>query len=195
MLEMRDDVQMHLEYLHEVIPFAAALDVRKVEWSTRDLEAFAQTVVAQSDWFPTIGARLVQAHASSTNLVRVRVVASSEDAEAVIRSHFGSPSWMRVEVEAPLPWEGATGTLELRAVDGAGRPIRGLICSWRPLDPTINAESAIGFVTTDDGVCRVEFLPATTFDVYVSRESSVVGNGRVTVPPNGLGVVRIVAGD
>lgn len=191
-LQMRDNVDIHRAYLHRVILDPSLVEVRQVSWSIAELKGFAGTVAAAHDWFGMIGAELVAADPSSRNVVRVRVRAPSEDVETVVLAHFGSPAWMEVEWDGPLAWTGARGTLVVTAVDESDAPVSGLICSWEPLNPAINSEDAMGFVTTDQGECRNAFVPAGTYDVFLSRGDLVLGTGRVTVPPNDVGVIRIV---
>lgn len=191
-LQMRDSVDIHRAYLRRVVLDPSLVEVRQVQWSIEELKGFAGTVIADQHWFGMIGAELVAADASSRNVVRVRVRAPSEDVESVVLVRFGSPAWMDVEWEGPLTWTGARGTLVVTAVDESGAPVSGLICSWEPLNPATNSEDAMGFVTTDKGECRNAFMPAGTYDVSVSRGDQILGTGRVTVPPEDIGVIRIV---
>jgi hypothetical protein len=198
-LLMKGDVTQHRKVLESVLPADAAFEVRSVEWSMGELEAFVATVEADSDWFESIDAEFIAADGiSSTDSVRVRYRAAGPRLDRVILGHFGNPSWMYAEWEGPLPWRGAIGTIEATVLDGQGRPVVDARCEWRPVDPTVDADTAFSFSTDNNGVCTNAYLPATAFNVLIlvqrpGGDWEVIGTGHANVPPHDTIRITIVA--
>jgi hypothetical protein len=197
-LLMKGDPALHQATLRAIPGGSDAIDVRSVKWSKAELEKFAGEVRQQEAWFESVGADLVAADPSLLNIVRVLFLAARGDLAPEIASHFGNPEWLRPEWEGPLPWRGPRGTMITTVVDGSGKPLEGAQCAWIPVDPSIDADSALAFSTDSRGICRNDYLPATTYRVEVSINKAgggtvVIGTGRGTVPPDGVGTSYVVA--
>ena len=196
-LLMKGDPALHEAALRAIPGGTDAIDVRSVKWSKAELEQFADDVRQQEAWFESVGAQLVAADPSLLNVVRVRFLAARSDLGSEITAHFGNPEWLRSEWEGPLPWTGPRGTMITKVVDRSGKPLEGAHCAWIPVDPSIDADTALAFSTDSRGTCRNDYLPATTYRVEVSIDKAgggtvVIGTGRGTVPPDGIGQSHIV---
>lgn len=192
-LLMADHVDGHRAVLERVMRDPTRFDVREVRWSMKALTAFASTVEAERDWFDTVSVDLVQAYPNARGTVDVRILAPSDDVEPLVLSHFGAPPWMRVEWEGPPLWTGQRGTMIVTAIDENGDAVAGLRCLWIPLDPSVDADTALAYSTGDDGTCTNEFLPVAAYEIELWTDGNdLVATGRGTVPPDGIGRVRIV---
>lgn len=194
-LYMAGDADAHQARLRRLFPGSSQFEVRQVERSRKELQALAQLVSDEADWFETIGAYLVEAHPSLEE-VRVTFRAAHEEIGAKISNHFGRPEWLRVEWEGPLAWEGPLGAMVVSVRDQRGHPVVGAQCSWDPIDPSIDADSALAFSTKEDGVCRNDYLPAVAFTVIIRTQiegQGLVEIGRASgvVPAGGVGFTDV----
>jgi hypothetical protein len=160
------DLAPHRESLANLLPPTAPYEVRSTPLSRQELQALAGTFAGETAWFRSIGAEFVGANVGSTG-VRVRYLAANDRVGPLILAHFGNPSWMRVQWEGPLPWQGPRGTLVIRVMDAIGRPVVGATCETSPIDPSVDADMGVAFVTNKEGTCTIKNLPATAFKVGI----------------------------
>ena len=198
-LFMTGDPAVHEERLARLLPTSAYYVVRQVDRSRAELEALARDVAAETPWFESVGAQLVEAHAS-LDRVRVRYRARQEEIAAAIADHFGDADWLELEWEGPIPWEGLRGSMLVTVVDEDGRPLSGAQCSWEPVDPAVDADTGLAYSTGDDGTCRNEYLPAVAYTVIISmyldgEGLTEVGRGAGMVPEQGEGRTTVVIVD
>ena len=192
-------------FLHETALVAfgarsAAFEVRRVPHSLEALDGFAALVRSKEDLIEASGARLVAADPDVSGLVRVRYLAADDEVGERISELLGNPGWLSLEREGPMPWAGPRGSLVVRLIDAAGRPVPDVQCSWMAVDPTVDAQSALAYSTDERGECRIDHLPATSYSIelFVMLAGTgrvVVGTGHVTVPGDGVERIEMIAGD
>jgi hypothetical protein len=170
--------------------FGDKVIVREARYALPELQGFLTTVEADRTWFPTIGAEYVGIGIDEmANVVEVQYRAPSKGVEAVIRERFGTPDWMRLTWEGPLPWTGPLGDLELTVVDGDGRPVA-IECFLYTRDPRVSGEHLPREVPDgrcfDKGLAAVEWLVDIT---YMHQGHATTITKTFSVPPDG--VVRL----
>lgn len=184
-LQMKGDPTGHRAALLTILSATAPFEVRQAAWSVAELEAFAATVEAETDWFRSIGAEFVASDVGVAG-VRVRYLAPNDRPDALIRSHFGNPGWILIEWSGPLPWKGPRGTLVVEVTNGSGESVVGATCDTSPIDPAVDADMGVVFVTNDEGVCTIPGLPATAFEVTIvvqqGQRDVVATTAHVVVP-------------
>ena len=167
-------------------------EVRSARTTLADLRRYQQQVEADTDWLADIGARLLDVDISiEDNYIRIRYEAASDALDEQIVEHYGEPPWLRAEWEGVLPWRGPTGSLEIRAIDNAGRPRAGILCDARPVDPVAQYSVGVAIVTDVDGTCTLPNVPAASFTA-IARDGDREWTGPVQVPTNGTGRVTII---
>ena len=161
----KDDADGHRAALAKLLPPDARVDVRDVEWSTRELDDFVKVVDADQAWFETIGVRYLTADRGIIDdFVSVDYLGPAEAAQ-LIEDHFGAPTWLVADRQGPLPWEGPRGNLSLLIVDEAGNPVPGLHVEVVPDDPNAAQGGEDVFGTDDAGRCLLKDLPAVPYHV------------------------------
>jgi hypothetical protein len=178
----------------------ARWDVRLARWTLKELEASRARVDREREWLRTIGAWWAGSGISRRdNAVLLDISSANPLASTVVLEHLGDPPWLRVRSDAIGRWEGPRGTLVAIAVRPNGEPAAHLDCMAIPDVPSALQSGDVAFGTNDQGVCRIEGVGATGYLVELGHRENdrwqVLGRGRVVVPPDGEGVVRIVIHD
>jgi len=174
-----DRIDRHRKALANLLPLATAFDVRKVEWSYKDLEAFADLLEKDRAWFQSIG--VVTSITPNVQNNRVRLgVTGPKPAIGLIEARFRAP-WLETEWNGPLPWDGPRGDLRITVVDQAGQPVPRAWCRVQPADPDSVRQADSPVVATDDGgVCRLNNYPAVAYQVSIHQ---YIGNDRFDPDP------------
>lgn len=165
----KTDSDRHRIALANLLPVGARVDVRDVDWSTTELEAFVEIVTAEEAWFETIGVRFASAgRAITEDHVYVKFQGRPE-AVRLIEEHFGDPTWLVADRQGPLPWQGPRGDLVIAVRDEAGAPVPGLWCEFVSEDPEAAEGGEDIFGTGDDGRCVLRNLPAVAYQITLHR--------------------------
>jgi hypothetical protein len=192
---MAGNVASHERELRRLLGDTSDFVVEDVRYSLTELEAFATQVRQEHGWFGQIGAELVAAD-PGLDMVRVRFRAPHEGVAIAISDHFDDPEWLELEWEGPMSWDGPRGGMAVTVIDAKGRPVEGAQCEWHPVDPTVDADTALAFSTDATGTCRNDYLPAVAYEVRVYRfvegqGRTLIGTGAGTVPADGLGAATV----
>jgi hypothetical protein len=167
--------------------FGDKVVARQARYTLRELKALAGAVASESQWFPTVGADLVDADVNELlNAVEVQYRAPSTAVEPVIRAMFGDAGWIHLTYAGPGPWTGPVGDLELTVVDRDGHPVH-VECLLRTLDPRVAGEHLPQDVP--DGKCRDTDLPAVKWLVdvtYTHDGDETTITKELVVPPAGV---------
>jgi hypothetical protein len=190
-IAFKNNVDRHRMALEELLP-GFAFEVREVAWSRRDLEAFVDEIEADTAWFEDIEARFYTADASALD-VRISFYGDPAAAE-LIAAHYGNPAWLTTKHMGPLPWEGPRGDLVIHVINAEGRPVKGLYCLPRAVDPLIDGGEAYS-ITDVDGQCIIKRLAATSYRVDIEKHAGddpvLLASSRTTVTPRGPTFVEI----
>jgi hypothetical protein len=194
-VSFKSRIDRHRAALDSLFPKAARIEIRKVQWSTMDLNRFAALVEADSAWFQTINVRFITADRSiKDDFVTVRYQGPME-AATVIEAHYGNPSWIRAESAGNLPWTGLRGDLALAVTDANGNAVSDLWCDFAPDNPLADEGAEEVITTAANGRCEIPMIPAGAYTVTLRRFVSgnhyepiakvravVVAGGRTVVP-------------
>lgn len=194
-----DDLEIHEAAIRLRVDPTARWELAPARWTLAQLEAFRQQVDADQSWLRTIDAWWDSTGlATDQNKVLLRISSADDDAVDLVREHYGGQSWLLIETDGIGRWEGPRGTLVAIAISRRGDRVAGLDCVPIADVPSAFTSGDIGFATDAAGICRIEGVGATGYTVELKRDATgnadwvVVGRGRVTVPPNGVGQVQIV---
>lgn len=185
-LQVAGPVAPHVAALKAILGRTDGWEVREVRWTLTELQGFADTVEASRPWFEGRD-MLVPGPAvdEGLNAVLVDYFARDRAVGEQLAQHLGDPAWLEMRYGGPPPFTGARGRLEVKVVDGHGRPIEGLYCQAFPVDPTVNADTGESFSTNSKGICSQLHLPGATYRIVVNRlkdgEPIPIGKGRATV--------------
>jgi hypothetical protein len=165
----KDDAARHQVALADLLPPEVQVDVRDVDWSTRELNGFVKDVEAEKAWFATIGVIYQDAGRGITeDFVHVNFRGPAEGVQ-MIEAHFGDPSWLVAERQGPLPWSGPRADLVIDVFDEAGKHVPGLWCEFVPEDPDAAEGGEDTFGTDDSGRCVLRNLPAVPYRITLHR--------------------------
>ena len=192
----RDD-DWHQGVLTRLLPEGSRFDVRLVEQSAVELAQFAVRVRADRAWFESIGTRLLGVEIKPIDGVAEIMFAGLDATRSSdIVAHFGGYPWIRTSWASIPQWTGSRGDLVIEAADHQGQPVKGLECAYWAIDPAARYGSSIGFNTTDEGLCRIEDLPVSSYDLELwfggEGEWTTVGTARVELRANRSTKVRII---
>jgi hypothetical protein len=169
-VSFKDRVDQHRVALTNLLGESVRLDVRKVDWSSRDLREFVRMVDAEEPWFETIGAVFqVAGRRVTEDFVYVQYMGNPELA-GLIKEHFGNPIWLKAEWMGPLPWTGPRGNLVIVAKTAKGAPVAGLWCQIVPEDPMVEGQGD-GISGSDEyGRCVFRNVPASSYRVRLHEQ-------------------------
>jgi len=91
---VKGDAAPHRAALAALAP-KTPIDVRQVEWSLRDLEAFEKQLDQARPWVESVGARIETATVMVDNTVQVRVFGSRE-VVSLLEERYPTASWLKV---------------------------------------------------------------------------------------------------
>lgn len=189
-------LEHQLEIMSRVRP-GAQIEVRQVRWSWAQLLEFSDRISGSEQWMESIPAYLV-GYGPEMVLNRVEIEISSADPAAAdkIKAHFGwTDDILIVESDGTGILLEANGTLEVHAVDPAGKPVPGLECVMVSDAKNATESRPLPMPTTDDeGVCSREVAP-TGYTIQLETghaPPTVVAVGRAVVKPRTLTVVTII---
>jgi hypothetical protein len=174
--------------------FGAKAIVREVRYSSRDLQAFMRTVVAEKAWLTSVVDVVQVDFEEHLNAVEISYRADGRAVEAAIRAHFKDPDWLFFRHLGTLPWAGPWGDLELKVVDEAGQPMAVKIV-LHPLDPRAHA---FGPADLDDGTFANKGVAAgdwTVDVIYVVDGEKRTITEAFTVPAGNVARVKVVIDD
>jgi hypothetical protein len=194
---VRRDADRHHEVLSRLLPEGSQFYVRFVEHSAEELNQFAARVRADRAWFETIGTRLLGVEVKPVvGVADIMFTGLDSSRSSDIIAHFGGHPWIRTSWASIPQWTGSRGDLIIEADDPEGRPVKGLECAYWAVDPAARYGSSIGFSTTDEGLCRIEALPVSSYDLELwfggEGEWTTVGTARVELRANRSTNVRII---
>ena len=189
------NVERHRKTLAGLLPESVHLEVQLVRWSQRDLEAFKAQVEADHGWAGLLGVQYLTVGRRITDDVVYVLYRGPVAAAAAIANYYGSPAWLVVRRDGPLPWSGPRGDLTIDVVDTTGNPVPDLDITFRPLDPEVEGAGATAFGTNARGRCVIANLPAVEYEVTVSRigpdgRQQILRSVTVRLPEGGR-VVRV----
>lgn len=188
------DLERHERQLRALLPAGARFEVREVRWTRAELDRFAGEIIAEQDWFTTLGLEFYAAEVEEeANLVRVRYRGVRDEREGVIAAHFGAPDWLLL-VATPPPWTGPTGDLTIQIVDRDGKPAA-MTCLIGTADPGVpSGGDAMG--SGEDGICQWDDLPAVRFHITITAstdgDEDIIVDDRIHLVPPGPSILRIV---
>lgn len=192
--QFTSNLERHERHLRALLPAGARFEVREVRWSRAELDRFAGEIIAEQDWFTTLGLEFYAAEVDEEgNLVRVRYRGPRDERDGVIAAHFGTPDWLLL-VATPPRWTGPIGDLTIQIVDRDGRPVQ-LTCLIGTADPAApNIERAMG--SREDGICQWDNLPAVRFHITITAstdgDDDIIVDDRIHLVPPGPSILRIV---
>jgi hypothetical protein len=147
--------------------FGSQVEVREVQYTLGELEAFFASVQSDTDWFPSIGEELVDTSLDlAANRVSLHLRSPDPAAEMLIAERFHDSGWMAFTYDGPAPWTGPRGDLEVTVVEAGGHPAA-VDCLIGSTDPRVQQEQ-FGFV--DDGRCFYEDLPAVKWTLRIDYD-------------------------
>jgi hypothetical protein len=196
-VSFKSRVERHRAAMLSLFPKAAKIEVRKVEWSTRDLEGFANQVDQDRAWFETVGVRFISADRSiKDNFVTIHYLGPKE-AAIPIEAHYGNPTWVKAESSGNLPWTGPRGDLVLSVSYSRGDPVPGIWCDFNPQDPRAEEGAEGLFATGANGQCLILNIPAVAYRITLKRfvdsnHYESLTEVRAVVVPGGRTVVPVV---
>jgi hypothetical protein len=193
------DVEEHQHALQALFaPGTVTVEVKEVRWSLRELYEFDKAIWSAEGqaWLKKIGVggkgggpRIDQ----NDVWLEVKIPAPDPGLAARIIDHFQGGEWLSVDVRVVPALALPFGSLEIKVVDRAGRPVAGMDCK---LIPTVVGAGGDSLSRDSDpsGICSWEDTHATLYGVEIWREveGKLLGKGQVTVPARGLGRVTIV---
>ncbi|MEX1173633.1 MAG: hypothetical protein WEG56_13595 [Chloroflexota bacterium] len=188
------DLARHERQLRALLPAGARFEVREVRWTRAELDRFAGRIIAEQDWFATIGLEFYAAEVDEeSNLVRVRYRGPSDDRDGVIAAHFGTPDWLLLVATPPL-WTGPLGDLTIQIVDRDGRPVQ-MTCLIETADPGVPSGGGVRGAG-EDGTCLWEDLPTVRFHIRITASTAsdedIIVDDRIHLVPPGPSILRIV---
>ena len=171
-------------------------EVRPVRWSRLELERHWSRVKGDTGWLEDIGATYDGGGIdTSENEVELRISSANPDAPRLIIEHFDAEEWLRVKSDGVGPWRGGYGRLEITVVAADGTPVEDASCDPVPDVSSAYSSGDMGWGTSEAGICSFP-VGATGYTVHISVDGPTgpveVGSGRVTVPVDGVGRIRIV---
>lgn len=174
--------------------FGDQVVVRAARYTLTELRGFADAVEAERDWLSTVGVTVIDIGLDEmANAVNLQFRSGTQAAEAVIRERFGQPDWLRLDWAGPPRWTGPYGDIELRVIDGEGRPVPVTIV-FRALDPRVGeygpAEEEDG-IFIDKGIAAVDWVVDIT---YVDSGEAKTITREFTVRADELLKVNVVVG-
>lgn len=193
----KNDVDRHRVALSNLVPPGSAVDVRKVEWSLADLQAFVEQVKAEEAWFDSIGVIVHVGENGPENTVDA-IFRGPEAAAGLIEQHFGNPSWLRARWSGAPPWEGPTADLVIEVVDTDGHLVKNMKCAYEPIDPMVDASGETVFGTGSTGRCVLKNFPAVAYRIGLHElidddhdDSIPIKEFQVVLDPKGT-TIRVV---
>lgn len=180
-VSFKNRVERHRAAIANLFSRSAKVEVRQVEWSSRELDRFATQINEERAWFETIGVRFISADRSiKDDFVSVHYLGPIE-AVVPIEGHFGNPTWLRAEWDGPGPWTGPRGDLEIHVTDSAGRPVPNIWCELKTENRMVGNEFFESFIRTGPaGVCEFRNWPAIVWQV---RLHELVDNDHYDADP------------
>ena len=161
-ISFKGDIERHRSALSNLVPAGSVVEVRKVDWSLKDLDSFVDQINADKAWFESIG---VTVHAFG-NILTNTVDANFKGPEAAtgnIEERFGNPSWLRARWVGAVPWEGPRADLTIEVAGTDGQLMKNVRCVFEPLDPLVDADSETPYGTGSTGRCVLENFPAVAY--------------------------------
>jgi hypothetical protein len=181
----------HRKALTELVGSDAQLEIRQVSWTFEELVALKERVGQEAGWMRSVAAELVSVGVKpSLNMVHVKISSANPGAGEAIIDHFDARGALYVESDGAGVRLMPTGTLVLRAVDSAGRPVADLLVNCGG-DLPDTGTGDIGTATDASGMWQAE-LTATGYECDLRAGERVVGSGRVVIPPGGTAQMEIV---
>ena len=178
------------------------LGIRHVRWSLAELELFHERLLVDQRWLYAVGGRRQSSSVDvGANKVFAWISSSDQDAPHKIKNWLGATGWLEVFSDGIGPWLGPTGHFVVTIFGTDGRPYRRLDelrCNIVPADP---AAYRVGDVSpSPEGECRsLDGVGAVAFTVRLFRASDprqvAIAEGRLVVPPGGIGRLTLVVRD
>jgi hypothetical protein len=151
-------------------------EVRQVEFSFAELEAWRRQVESERAWFAELGLRLDHASVyERENAVRIFYygpnlgqrgpVRAMEDR---IREHFGQPERLTFMWLGAIPWDGPRGELKIRIEGDQDDAVCWLAAQSK------DRQEANGAVPADGDTCTFFVVPVGRYDVWVEVDGQVV---------------------
>lgn len=194
----KNRVDRHRLAVSNLVPTGSVVEVREVEWSLGDLRGFVDRIVAEQDWFDSVGVRVKAGENIRYNAVHIRF-RGPRDAAGLIEGHFGNPSWLKAEWTGALPWEGPRADLTISVSDSDGQPVKDVRCRYTPVDPTVYAPDDDIVATDAAGVCLLSNMPTAVYDIALhesvddgSYDPTPVKTFRIAVEPGGTATNVVV---
>jgi len=183
------EIERHREALLSLfVPGAATVEVRRVRWSLKDLDARLDRIMSPAGqaWLEQLGAEVRGAGSRvMENHVRLELAipAANPVLDVRVAEHFNGEGWLDVVVDVVPAIDLPFGSLELVVVDTTSEPVADAVCVLLPRVRGAGGDDTVHF-SDGTGTCHWEFLHATTYDVEIrtSLEGAVIGEGEVVVP-------------
>ena len=164
--------------------------IQVVRYSLIELKRFENRIGRDTAWFQSIGADLIGYGLDvQANKFWVKLATANKNAPVLLAARYGvAEDYFNVDFRPPL-WKGGHGTLLVRVVDRAGKPLPGLACR-------VNSVGSSDITETDEnGRCEQRHAAAAA-DISVEKNVGEgrwkrIGRGRVTVPANGRASITI----
>lgn len=172
------DLERHQTTLTNLLPEGVHLDLQPVRWSTSELDAFRAQIDSDLGWTGSLEAEFLTTGRRITEDTVYLQYLGSEAVAPAIADYYGNPPWLVVERDGPLPWAGARADLAIDVVDAKGRPVPGIDCGFRALDPAADEGGESALSTNRRGRCVLRNLPAVAYEITLSRLGD---DGRIEV--------------
>lgn len=188
-------IEDHETALRAILHPAARLEVRAARWSLKDLQELAERVVAEERWFESIDAKWRGTGVDkSKNRVLIEISSANPEAPDLIEAHFQAEGMVDVVSDQTGALLLPPGVLIGRAVDSAGKPVRGLQCVPIP-DVSGAFDDASTYGTDRTGTCKIP-VRAGWYTLEFGRIGAagvrVVGTARANVPSEGQALVVVI---
>lgn len=181
------NLDRHRTALERLLSPSARWEVRQVDQQELEMIDLVARVKADGSWFTAMGAELQDAITIPLDGGVVEITyKANHDLDALVRDRYAAPEWLRVQRTGRLPWTGPVGDLDIKAVDGRGKPVPNLTCAFG--NPPLT--------TDQQGLCRYNDVAAISYEIELWAEGEgpqhVAGIGTVSVKPNDTTTLTIL---
>jgi hypothetical protein len=173
-------VERHRAALARMLPARVLWEVRLVDDHILEMEALAEVIQDEREWFATIGAELLDVYVNAPldgGIVELTYLSDRRDLAPLIQERFGPHDWLVVDwAGVPMGGRGTEGDLIVGVMNRWGAPVIGAPCHLGDLRDTTDVEGQCIFVEIVAEPYRLLVLsgPEPDSTAIVDREVEVV---------------------